>query len=169
MKYTKDIKAGQGARDSLLAGMEKVADSVAVTLGPKGQNVAIAQPSGAPQIIHDGVNTAKSIDLDDPFEDMGAQLIKAAAQKTNDKAGDGTTTASILTYEIAKRGFSMVGSGTNPMLLKDQIDSALVDVLKELKKMAQPAGNLEQVATISSANPQIGKLVAEAIQKVGKD
>lgn len=170
MKYTKDIKTGSEARVSLLKGMEKVAESVATTLGPKGQNVAIAMPQGVPQIVHDGVTVSRSIDLDDPFEDMGAQLIKSAAQKTNDKAGDGTTTASILTFEIAKRGFEMVGSGVNPMLLKDQIDSALVDVLAELKELSvQVTDEAEQVATISSASPEIGKLVAEAINKVGKN
>jgi chaperonin GroEL len=170
MKISKDIKRDHEARASLLSGMEKVAESVATTLGPKGQNVAIANPSGTPSIIHDGVSVAKSINLEDPFEDMGAQLIKTAAQKTNDKAGDGTTTSSILALSIAKEGFSMVGSGTNPMFLKDQIDSALSDVLKELKKMSTPVGDgTEMVATISSASREIGEIVAKAINKVGKN
>lgn len=170
MKISKDIKRDHEARTSLLSGMEKVAESVATTLGPKGQNVAIANPSGTPSIIHDGVSVAKSINLEDPFEDMGAQLIKTAAQKTNDKAGDGTTTSSILALSIAKEGFSMVGSGTNPMFLKNQIDLALSDVLKELKKMSTPVGDgTEMVATISSASREIGEIVAKAINKVGKN
>jgi len=172
MKYTKDIITGMDARRALLSGMEKVAESVATTLGPKGQNVAIAQPSGAPQIVHDGVTVAKSIDLPDDFEDVGAQMVKLAAQKTNDKAGDGTTTASILTYEIARKGFELVGVGVNPMVVKAEIDMALSSVLKELKKLSRPVKNsaeIRQIATISSTNAEIGKLVAEAIERVGKD
>lgn len=171
-KFPKQVKFGNEARELMLKGINIVADSVGSTLGPKGRNVAINQPYGAPLILHDGVSVAKAIDLKSPWEDMGAQLVKSTAQKTNDKAGDGTTTATVIAQHIANKGIEMVTAGSNPMTLKDEIDTAAKDVLLELKKLSKKVSKpeeIEQVATISSANPEIGKLVSEAITKVGKD
>lgn len=171
-RFPKKLKFGADARDSLLRGINLVADAVETTLGLRGRNVAINQPYGPPLVLHDGVSVAKSVDLTDPFEDMGAQLIKSAAQKTNDKAGDGTTTATILSRKLAVKGIEMVASGVNPTVLKSQIEAATSDVLKELSKISREIKNqkeAEQIATISSTDPEIGKLVSEAVFKVGKE
>lgn len=163
---------GIEAREKLQKGINIVADAVGSTLGPKSKNVAINEASGAPRIIHDGVSVAKAIDLFDEFEDMGAQLVKEAAIKTNTVAGDGTTTATILSQALVNKGLEVIASGKNPMTLKDEVEEALKLSIKELKKLSKDIQNdkdVERVATISSADPKIGKLVAEAIKKTGKD
>ncbi len=167
----KQIMYGAQARQSLITGANKLADAVVVTLGPKGRSVALDKKWGAPNIVHDGVTVAKEIDLPDPFENMGAQLVKEAASKTNDVAGDGTTTATVLAREIVNQGFIAVNNGYNPMILKQEIDEAIHSVLKALNELkADIKGNdIEKVATISAQNEQIGKKIAEALGKVGKD
>jgi chaperonin GroEL len=167
----KQIKYGQEAREKLIAGVNQLANAVAVTLGPKGRNVALDKKWGAPSVIHDGVTVAKEIELSDPFENMGAQLVKEAASKTNDVAGDGTTTATILAREIVDQGILAVNGGYNPMLLKQEIDEASKVVLKALKglKADIKGDDVKKVATISAQNEQIGEKIADAINKVGKD
>lgn len=163
---------GKEAREKLQKGINIVGDAVGSTLGPKSKNVAINEASGAPRIIHDGVSVAKSIDLFDEFEDMGAQLVKEAAIKTNSIAGDGTTTATILSQALVNRGLEVIASGKNPMTLKDEIEDALKLVIDEVKKLSKEIKDdkeVEKVATISSADPKVGKLVAEAIKKTGRD
>lgn len=167
-----DLKFDQDARDALLKGLNTVANAVGATLGPKGRNVAIEQGYGMPLVIHDGVTVARRIILKDPFENMGAQLVKDAAQKTNDKAGDGTTTATILAQAITNEAMRQIQAGANAQTLKKEIEDELVVILAELKKLAKNVKTdeeLEQVATISSTDPILGKLIAEAIKKVGKD
>ena len=160
------------ARSKLLSGINKLADAVATTLGPKGRNVAIDKKYGAPNVVHDGVTVAKEIDLEDPFENMGAQLIKEAASKTNDVAGDGTTTATILAQAIAEEGLKNITAGTNPMIMKKGLEAGVVAVVEALKKASKKVSTKEetaQVATISAADVTIGNLIAEALEKVGKD
>src|SRR3989344_1519618 len=160
------------ARKKLLVGINKLADAVATTLGPKGRNVALDKKWGAPNVVHDGVTVAKEVDLEDPFENMGAQLIKEAASKTNDVAGDGTTTATILAQAIAEEGLKNITAGTNPMIMKRGIESGVEAVISALKKSAKKVSTKEetaQVATISAADDSIGDLIAEALEKVGKD
>ena len=147
-------------------------DAVASTLGPKGRNVAIDRKWGAPNVVHDGVTVAKEIDLEDPFENMGAQLLKEAASKTNDVAGDGTTTATVLAQAIVSEGLKVIEAGSNPMILRRGIEQAVDTLVLELKKMSKKLVTPEeitQVATISAQDEQIGKLISEAINKVGKD
>ncbi|MBI4130267.1 chaperonin GroEL [Candidatus Roizmanbacteria bacterium] len=168
----KQLKFAEDARTKLLSGVNMVAKAVVTTLGPKGRNVALDKKWGAPTVVHDGVTVAKEIELQDPFENMGAQLVKEAASQTNDRAGDGTTTATLLTQAIVTAGLKNITAGANPMILKNGIDRAAEEVIKELKKMAKTVKNqdeITQVATISAANSQIGKLIADALQKVGKD
>jgi len=169
----KDIRYGNDARNMILRGVEKIADAVAVTLGPKGRNVAIEQSYGAAKITKDGVTVAKAIEFDDPFENIGAQLTKNVASKTNDIAGDGTTTATVLTRAIFKEGCQSVAAGMNPMDLKRGIDVAVDHVIAFLtkqKKAIITAEEIEQVATISANNDKvIGKLIAHAMNKVGKE
>lgn len=167
----KQIKYGADARQSLIAGVNKLADAVVTTLGPKGRNVALDKKWGAPNVIHDGVTVAKEIELPDPFENMGAQLVKEAASKTNDVAGDGTTTATALAQAIINIGFKNVTAGANPMLLQSGMRKAVDAVVKEIQAMAKPVkdGDVAKVATISAQNDQIGMLIAEALNKVGKD
>lgn len=167
----KQIKYGEDARKSLKAGVDKLADAVVTTLGPKGRNVAIDKKWGAPNVIHDGVTVAKEIELDDPFENMGAQLVKEAASKTNDVAGDGTTTATLLAQEIIGNGFKYVAAGANPMILKVGMEKAVASVSAEIKKMTKEVkgDDVLKVATISAQNDEIGKLIAQALEKVGKD
>src|SRR5438045_3526206 len=129
----KQIKYSADARQALIAGVNKLADAVVTTLGPKGRNVALDKKWGAPNVIHDGVTVAKEIELPDPFENMGAQMVKEAASKTNDVAGDGTTTATILAQAIVNQGFAAVNNGYNPMILKQEIDEATKAVLKALQ------------------------------------
>lgn len=160
------------ARKKLLAGINKLADAVATTLGPKGRNVALDKKWGAPNVVHDGVTVAKEIDLEDPFENMGAQLIKEAASKTNDEAGDGTTTATILARSIAEEGLKNITAGTNPMIMKKGIEAGVEAVVDSLKKMSKKVSTKEekaQVATISATDETIGNLIAEALDKVGDD
>jgi len=160
------------ARQKLLEGMAEVFKAVATTLGPKGRNVALDRKWGAPNVVHDGVTVAKEIDLEDPFENMGAQLIKEAASKTNDDAGDGTTTSTVLTYAIATKGMKNITAGANPMVLKTGIEKAVKYVEAQIDKMAKPIKGeqeIAQVATISASDSEIGEMIAEALSKVGKD
>lgn len=167
----KQIKYGAEAQQALIEGVNKLAKAVVTTLGPKGRNVALDKKWGGPSVIHDGVTVAKEIDLPDPFENMGAQMVKEAASKTNDVAGDGTTTATLLAQAIVNTGFRLVTGGVNPMELKSGIEKAVDAVVAEIKKMAKPVkdGDVTKVATISAQNEQIGSLIAEALTKVGKD
>ena len=167
----KQIKYSEEARNSLKAGVDKLASAVVTTLGPKGRNVAIDKKWGAPSVIHDGVTVAKEIELEDPFENMGAQLVKEAASKTNDVAGDGTTTATLLAQQIIHGGFKAVSAGSNPMILKVGVEKGVATVISEVKRMAKKVadGDVAKVATISAQDEKIGELIAEALQKVGKD
>lgn len=160
------------ARNKLLSGIEKVAHAVSSTLGPKGRNVAINEPWGAPTITHDGVSVAGAINLEDPDENMGAELIREAARKTSDKAGDGTTCTTILTHALIKESLQLIQAGANPMVLKKDLESSLALVLKELdilKKDITTDEEIENIATVSAADPEKGKLVAQAFKKVGKE
>lgn len=167
----KQIKYGSDARQSLINGVNQLANAVATTLGPKGRNVALDKKWGAPNVVHDGVTVAKEIDLPNPFENMGAQMVKEAASKTNDVAGDGTTTATVITREIVNQGFQRINEGYNPMLLREEIEEGVEKVLKSLNSMKQEVKgeDIKKVATISAQNEKIGTLIAEAINKVGKD
>lgn len=167
----KQIKYGADARDSLKRGVDQLADAVATTLGPKGRNVALDKKWGAPTVIHDGVSVAKEIELKDPFENMGAQMVKEAASKTADVAGDGTTTSTVLTRAIVTEGIKMITAGANPMVMRRGIEKAGAYVVEELKKMGKTIseGDIANVATISAADAQLGALIAEALKKVGKD
>jgi len=168
----KQVKFSEDARQALLKGMSIVAKSVVTTLGPKGRNIALDKKWGAPNVVHDGVSVAKEIELPDPFENMGAQLLKEAASKTNDVAGDGTTTATLLAYVITQLGMKNVAAGANPMILKRGIEKGVNAIVDELKKMSKPIKNKEeitQVATISAGDPEIGQKIAEALDKVGRD
>jgi len=167
----KQLKFGDEARQKMLLGINKLASAVTVTLGPKGRNVAIDKSWGSPTVLHDGVSVAKEIKLEDPFENMGAQLVKEAASKTNDAAGDGTTTATLLAQQIAVKGMRLVTAGANPMIMKIGIDRAVDAVVTEIRRLAKPVteSDWEKVATISAQNPVIGKKVAEALKKVGKN
>ena len=170
----KDIKFNKDARELLKSGVDQLADTVKVTLGPKGRNVVIGKKFGAPQITKDGVTVAKEIELEDSFENAGAQLVKSVASKTGDDAGDGTTTATILTQAIVTEGLKNVAAGANPMDLKRGIDKAVNKVVDFIKESAEIVGDnydkIEQVATVSANNdPEIGKLLADAMRKVSKD
>jgi chaperonin GroEL len=166
------LRFGEEARRSLEAGVDKLADAVAITLGPKGQNVVLDKKWGAPTITNDGVTIAKEVELEDPWENMGAQLCKEVATKTNDVAGDGTTTATVLARAMVKGGMKNVAAGANPMALKRGIEKAVEAVVKSIEKQAKDVetkDEIAQVASISAADPAIGDLIAEAIDKVGKD
>jgi chaperonin GroEL len=166
------LKFDAEAREKLLKGVNTLTEAVATTLGPKGRNVAIDKKWGAPTVVHDGVTVAKEIDLEDPFENMGAQLLKEAASKTNDLAGDGTTTATILAQAMVSEGLKQIQSGANPMIVKKGMEKAIVVLTAELQKIRKVISTPEeitQVATISAGDTQIGKLIAEALEKVGKD
>ena len=169
----KRIIFDEDARKGLLKGIDAVADAVKVTLGPKGRNVILEKKFGAPQIVNDGVTIAKEIELEDPLENSGAQLLKEVSSKTNDVAGDGTTTASVLAQAIVREGVRNLTAGANPMCMKRGMDKAVNLALETIKKMSQPVDSQEklaQVATISAGNnDEIGKLVAEAMEKVGHD
>ncbi len=170
----KDIKFDIDARDGLKRGVDKLAEAVKVTLGPKGRNVIISKSFGAPQVTKDGVSVAKEIELEDALEDMGAQMVKEVASKTNDQAGDGTTTATVLAQAIVKEGLKNVAAGANPMDLKRGIDKAVEALVADLEKQAKKVGNdsdkIKQVASISSNNDEtIGDLIATAFAKVGKE
>lgn len=167
----KQIIYGDDARQKLLSGVTKLASAVVTTLGPRGRNVAIDKKWGAPNIIHDGVSVAKEIELEDAFENMGAQLVKEAASKTNDAAGDGTTTATLLAHQLVVAGMRNVTAGSNPMLMKNGIDKAVEAVVTELKRVKTDVKKEDwvKVATISAQNENIGKKIAEALSLVGKD
>ena len=168
----KQILYSEEARTKLKAGVDKLAAAVATTLGPKGRNVALDKKWGAPSVIHDGVTVAKEIELEDPFENMGAALVKEAASKTSDVAGDGTTTATVLAQAMVEEGLKNITAGVNPMILKNGVEKASAAVVAELKRMAKKVGDhgeIEKIATISAASPEIGKLIADALQKVGPD
>jgi len=168
----KQIIYSEEARTKLKAGVDKLAAAVATTLGPKGRNVALDKKWGAPSIIHDGVTVAKEIELEDPFENMGASLVKEAASKTSDVAGDGTTTSTVLAQAIVEEGLKNITAGVNPMILKNGVEKASAAVVAELRKMAKKVGDqgeIEKIATISAASSEIGKLIADALQKVGPD
>ncbi len=167
----KQLLFGDDARQKLVSGVNQLANAVTTTLGPKGRNVGIDKSWGAPSVIHDGVSVAKEITLEDKFENMGAQLVKEAASKTNDVAGDGTTTATLLAQKITTKGMKYVTAGTNPMVMKRGIDKAVDVVVKEINRLAKPVKeeDWEKVATLSAQNEVIGQKIAEALKLVGKD
>ncbi|MCX6725716.1 MAG: chaperonin GroEL, partial [Candidatus Shapirobacteria bacterium] len=169
----KQIKYSSEAREKLKKGVDAVAKAVGTTLGPKGRNVALDKKWGAPTVVHDGVSVAKEIELQDPFENMGAQLMKEAADKTNDVTGDGTTTATILTQAIVDEGIKNITAGANPMILNKGIEKAANQVLAAIKKQSQVikdnSDKIIQVATISAQNEEIGSKIAEALKKVGSN
>ncbi|MBQ7462267.1 MAG: chaperonin GroEL [Bacteroidaceae bacterium] len=170
----KDIKFNLDAREQMKQGVDQLANAVKVTLGPKGRNVILEKKFGAPQITKDGVTVAKEVELADPFQNAGAQLVKSVASKTGDDAGDGTTTATVLAQAIVREGLKNVAAGANPMDLKRGIDKAVAAVVESIKAQSEPVASdyqkIEQVATVSANNdPEIGKLLADAMQKVSKD
>ena len=169
----KDVKFGTDSRDRMLRGVNTLANAVKVTLGPKGRNVVIDKSYGAPRITKDGVTVAKEIELADPFENMGAQLVKDVASRTNDEAGDGTTTATVLAQAIVKEGMKSVAAGMNPMDLKRGIDKAVAAVIAEVKTMSRPVGDTAEIAKVGtiSANGEvaIGQQIADAMAKVGNE
>ena len=169
----KEIIYGANTRDKILSGVNKLADAVKVTLGPKGRNVILERSFGSPLITKDGVTVAKEIELEDKFENMGAQMVKEVASKTSDVAGDGTTTATVLAQAIFREGLKLVAAGINPMAIKRGIDKAVEAVVKEMEKITQPCKSrqeIAQVATISANNDStIGNLIADAMDKVGKE
>ena len=169
----KIIKYDEEARNEILRGVNKLADAVKVTLGPKGRNVVINKSFGSPTITKDGVTVAKELDFKDKFENMGAVLVKEVASKTSDLAGDGTTTATVLAQAMVREGTKNIAAGANPMDVKKGIECAVEVVVEELKKLSIPVSgskDIEDIGTISANNDrQIGKLIAEAMEKVGKD
>ena len=168
----KQIKFGEDARKSLLEGVNKLADTVKVTLGPKGRNVVLDKSFGAPLITNDGVTIAKEIELEDKFENMGARLVKEVSTKTNDVAGDGTTTATVLAQAMIKEGVKNVAAGADPMAIKRGIEKTVREAVKELKEITSPVNGKEdiaRVASISANNEEIGNLIADAMEKVSKD
>ena len=170
----KQIIYGNEARQKLASGVNQLARAVTTTLGPRGRNVGIDRKWGAPTVIHDGVTVAKEVELPDPFENMGAQMVKEAASKTNDVAGDGTTSSTLLTQVMVNIGLQNITAGANPMILKRGMERAVDEVVAQIAKMRKliptdDIAQITQVATISAANEEIGKMIAEAIKKVGKD
>ncbi len=168
----KQVLHGEEARKKILTGINTLANTVKVTLGPKGRNVVLEKKFGSPTITNDGVTIAKEIDLEDPFENLGASVIKEAASKTNDAAGDGTTTATVLAQAIVEEGMKNVAAGANPMAIRRGIDKAVKVVVESLNDLATPVKNtteIANVASISAADPEIGKLIAEVIDQIGED
>ncbi|MBN1050783.1 chaperonin GroEL [Clostridium botulinum] len=168
----KMLKFGEDARRSMQVGVDKLADTVKVTLGPKGRNVVLDKKFGSPLITNDGVSIAREIELEDPYENMGAQLVKEVATKTNDVAGDGTTTATLLAQAIIREGLKNVTAGANPMLIRNGIRMAVDKAVEEIKKISKPVEGKEdiaRVAAISAADEEIGKLIADAMEKVGNE
>ncbi|MFA5524708.1 MAG: chaperonin GroEL, partial [Tissierellales bacterium] len=168
----KDIRFSEEARRAMERGINKLADTVKVTLGPKGRNVVLDKKFGSPLITNDGVTIAREIELEDKFENMGAQLVKEVATKTNDVAGDGTTTATILAQAIIREGLKNVAAGANPMIIKKGIHKAVdvsVEEIKALSKTIESKESIAQVASISAGDDEIGSLIAEAMDKVGKE
>src|SRR6201990_1858270 len=169
----KEVKFHSDARERMLRGVDVLANAVKVTLGPKGRNVVIDKSFGAPRITKDGVTVAKEIELEDKFENMGAQMLREVASKTSDIAGDGTTTATVLAQAIVREGGKAVAAGMNPMDLKRGIDKAVTAVVEELKKRTKkiptPAETAQVGAIAASGEAEIGKMIAEAMQKVGNE
>ncbi len=168
----KQLKYGEEARRSLESGMNQLANTVKITLGPKGRNVVLEKKYGAPLITNDGVTIAKEIELEDPFENMGAQLVREVATKTNDVAGDGTTTATLLAQAIIREGMKNVAAGANPMGIKRGIEAAVDEAIAGLKKISKPVENkqaIAQVASISAGDERVGELISDAMEKVGND
>lgn len=168
----KMLKFGEDARRAMQVGVDKLADTVKVTLGPKGRNVVLDKKFGAPLITNDGVSIAREIELEDPYENMGAQLVKEVATKTNDIAGDGTTTATLLAQAIIREGLKNVTAGANPMLLRNGIKMAVDKAIEEIKKNSKPVSGKEdisRVAAISASDEEVGKLIADAMEKVGNE
>ncbi|MBV1769949.1 MAG: chaperonin GroEL, partial [Candidatus Desulforudis sp.] len=168
----KDIVFGTEARNAMERGVNALADAVKVTLGPKGRNVVLEKKFGSPMIVNDGVTIAREIELEDPLENMGAQLVKEVATKTNDIAGDGTTTAAVLAQAIVRAGLKNVAAGANPIIVKRGIERAVEKAVEEIKNLAKPVETKEaitQVASISANDATIGNLIADAMEKVGKD
>jgi chaperonin GroEL len=169
----KDVRFSTDARDRMLKGINTLANAVKITLGPKGRNVIIDKSWGAPRITKDGVTVAKEIELSDHFENMGAQMVKEVAQRTNDEAGDGTTTATVLAHAIVREGMKSVAAGMNPMDLKRGIDKAVAAVVAEIKTMSRPVGDSDEIAKVGaiSANGEvaIGRQIADAMAKVGNE
>lgn len=168
----KEIQFSEEARRAMLRGVDALANAVKVTLGPKGRNVVLERKFGSPLITNDGVTIAKEIELEDPFENMGAQLVKEVATKTNDVAGDGTTTATVLAQAIIREGLKNVAAGANPMILRKGIEKAVKKAVEQIHEIAKPIegkDSIAQVAAISANDEEIGKLIAEAMEKVGKD
>jgi len=168
----KQIKFGSEAREAIVRGANVLSKTVVTTLGPRGRNVALDRKWGGPNVVHDGVTVAKEIDLKDPFENMGAQLVKGAASKTNDDAGDGTTTATLLANSIITQGMKNITAGTNPMILRRGLEKGCEAVIAKLQKISKPVkgvSDIEQIATISASDAQIGKKITEALEKVGRD
>jgi len=168
----KQLTYSEEARRALERGINKLADTVKITLGPRGRNVVLDKKFGSPQIVNDGVTIAKEIELEDPYENMGAQLVKEVATKTNDVAGDGTTTATLLAQAIIREGLKNVAAGANPMLLRKGIQAAVDTAVESLRNLSKPIENKEaiaQVASISADDETIGKLISDAMEKVGND
>ncbi|HEX5939345.1 MAG TPA: chaperonin GroEL, partial [Dehalococcoidia bacterium] len=168
----KQLLFDQDARRKLKAGVDALADAVKVTLGPRGRNVVLDKKYGAPSVVNDGVTIAKEIELSDPFENMGAQLTKEVATKTNDVAGDGTTTAAVLAQAIVREGMRNVAAGANPMSLKRGLEHGTDAVVEKLRDMAKPVAGrnqIAQVAAISASDEEVGEMIAEVMEKVGKD
>lgn len=168
----KIIKYDVDARNALMEGVDAVTNAVKITLGPRGRNVVLQRSFGSPVITKDGVTVAKEIELEDPFENMGAQLCKEVASKTNDVAGDGTTTATVLAQSIVKEGLKNVAAGANPVFIKRGIDKAVARVVEEMKKLSTPVEGKEDIAhiaSISGNDPEVGRIIADAMDKVGKD
>jgi chaperonin GroEL len=169
----KDVKFGNEARQKMLAGVNILADAVKATLGPKGRNVVLDKSFGAPTVTKDGVSVAKEIELADKLENMGAQMLKEVASKASDDAGDGTTTATVLAQSVVNEGLKAVAAGMNPMDLKRGIDQAVIAAVAEIKNMAEPCADskaIAQVGTISAnSDTQVGEIIAEAMDKVGKE
>ena len=169
----KDVKFGAGAREKMLRGVDILADAVKVTLGPKGRNVVLDKAFGAPRITKDGVTVAKEIELSDKFENMGAQMVREVASKTNDMAGDGTTTATVLAQALVREGVKAVAAGMNPMDVKRGIDTAVAAVVEDVKKRSKKVSTSDEIAQVGtiSANgdAEIGRFLADAMKKVGNE
>src|SRR5689334_15534561 len=169
----KDVRFGESVRNRMVSGVNILANAVKVTLGPKGRNVVLERSFGAPTITKDGVSVAKEIELKDKFENMGAQMVKEVASKTSDVAGDGTTTATVLAQSIVQEGMKFVAAGMNPMDLKRGIDKAVIAIVDELKKISKPTTTSKEIAQVGSisanSDDNIGKIIADAMDKVGKE
>ena len=170
---SKMIVYGEEARKKLQSGIDQLANTVKVTLGPKGRNVVLGKKYGAPLITNDGVTIAKEVELEDAFENMGAQLIREVATKTNDVAGDGTTTATLLAQAITREGLKNLSAGANPMVMRKGIDKAVAAAITELKKLSKPTTTNKEIAQVgaisANSDEEIGQIISEAMDKVGKE